>query len=298
MFTPYGFSKSALLSIRIGSINGMLPPRLRLKANLLARELESRLVLQRFLIHLLIAYVKLLRWTCRVRPIDDPREEIRNQGQTYIFAALHAQQLATIVPAEPGTGALVSRSEDGELIAKVLETTGVIPIRGSGGARRKGGAAALLALVHHVQSGQPTYLAVDGPKGPRGTVHPGVAMLSQKTGAPVLPLSFIPQFRYVIKRSWDRVQIPLPFSRIDCRFGEPLYPIDGESVRDHVARIQQALMDLEQETDPGEAEQARLAAEARATAKAKRSQRAAKAQPASGSIADANSTSPPEADAA
>ncbi|MCC9599440.1 lysophospholipid acyltransferase family protein [Stieleria sp. JC731] len=210
-------------------------------------------MIKRLFSYVLIGYVRLLQLTCRIRPINDPRAEIRNQGQTYIYAALHAQQLATVVPAEPGTGALVSRSEDGELIAKVLEKCGVIPIRGSGGARRKGGAAALLALVNHVQSDSPAYLAVDGPKGPRGKVHPGVAMLSQKTGVPVLPLSFIPTSRVVIKRSWDRMQIPLPFSRIDCCFGEPIYPQPDEPVSEHADRIRLALLKLEGETDPEEA---------------------------------------------
>ncbi|OYP36023.1 lysophospholipid acyltransferase family protein [Rhodopirellula sp. MGV] len=210
-------------------------------------------MLKRLLSNVLIGYVRLLKWTCRIQPINDPRAAIRSQGQTYIYAALHAQQLATIVPAEPETGALVSRSEDGDLIAKVLELSGVVPIRGSGGARRKGGAAALLGLVHHVQSNRPAYLAVDGPKGPRGCVHPGVALLSQKTATPVIPLCFVPSSRVIVKKSWDRTQVPLPFAKIDCVFGEPVYPYEDESVESHTARIQSALLKLEGETDPQEA---------------------------------------------
>ena len=211
-------------------------------------------MLKRYFGYLLIGYIKLLRLTCRVEAVDDPRPGIRQQGLVYVYAGLHAQQLTTIVAAEPTTGALVSRSDDGELIAKVLQTTNVIPIRGSGGARRKGGAAALLALINHIKSGRPAYLAVDGPKGPRGTVHPGVAMLSQKTGMPVLPLSFVPSFRIVIKNSWDRIQIPLPFSRIRCSFCEPIYPCQGEAVSEFVDRVQRSLIELEQRSDRAEAE--------------------------------------------
>lgn len=201
----------------------------------------------------LILWLKLLRWTCRVRAINDPRPAIRDEGKTYLFASLHAHQLASITRAEPGTGALVSRSRDGELIARLLKTCSVTPIRGSSGERRKGGAAALRALVNHVQGGNPAFLAVDGPKGPRGTVHPGIALLSQKTGAPVLPLSFVPSRRIVIARAWDRLQIPLPFCSIKAYFGEPLTMNPGESVKAFTARIEAALNELERDTDPVEA---------------------------------------------
>ena len=143
--------------------------------------------MNKWLPQLVFWMVKLLKVTCRIRAINDQRPALRAAGQPYIYATLHAQQLAVVVYGEPGTGAIVSRSKDGDLIARSLEKTGVIPIRGSSGTR-KGGATALRAMVNHVATGKPVCVMVDGPKGPRGTVNPGVAMLSQKTGAPVIPL--------------------------------------------------------------------------------------------------------------
>lgn len=217
--------------------------------------------MKRYLPRLVWYFIKLLRITCRVVPINDQRADIRAQGKTYIYAGLHAQQIAFVMMGEPGSGAIVSRSDDGDLIADTLAKTGVVPIRGSGGATRKGGALALRAIVNHVAGGKPACIAVDGPTGPRGIVNPGVALLSKKTGAAVLPLSLVPRFRFVLKRSWDRTQVPLPFGRIDAMFADPMLAREGESVTDFADRIAAKLAELECINDPKEAAVTQVATE-------------------------------------
>ncbi|MCO8122062.1 lysophospholipid acyltransferase family protein [Stieleria sp. TO1_6] len=209
--------------------------------------------MKRVMPYLVLAFIKLLRVTCRVRPVDDPRDELRAAGQPYIYAGLHAQQIAMVTYAENGAGSLVSRSKDGDLIAKALESVGAVPIRGSSGSARKGGVTALRGLVNHVAGGLPACLAVDGPKGPRGVVNPGIALLSQKTGAPVLPISLYAHWRKIFPKTWDRTQLPMPFSRIDGTFAKPIYPRQDESVQDYALRIQAALLELERRCDPVEA---------------------------------------------
>ncbi|TWT92816.1 DUF374 domain-containing protein [Stieleria varia] len=194
-----------------------------------------------------------LRWTCRVRYHNDLRAKLKSQGTPYIYVGLHAHQLGAIIAAEPGTGAMVSRSLDGELIVNALQHAKCVPVRGSGGRASKGGASAFRALVEHVENGQPAFLAVDGPRGPRGKVYPGAAKLSQKTRAAVLIAIAIPSRRIVIKKAWDRLQIPLPFSRVEITFCDPLFPQLGESVEDFSARIEWAIADLERQLDPAEA---------------------------------------------
>ena len=210
-------------------------------------------MIQKVLPYFVLWLVRTLRLTCPRLARNDLREELRASGKTYIYAGLHAQQIATMMFADPGTGAMISRSKDGDLVAKTLEKLGVVPVRGSGGASRKGGAAALKALVNHVESGRPAFLAVDGPKGPRGVVHPGAAMLAIKTGQPVVPLALIPRRRIVLEKTWDRTQIPLPFFAIDGHFGDPIYPRPGESVADLTARIQEQLLAMQRQHDAKEA---------------------------------------------
>jgi lysophospholipid acyltransferase (LPLAT)-like uncharacterized protein len=186
---------------------------------------------------------------------NDPRSELKAQGKNYLFAFLHAHQLGMIIGRESGTGAMVSRSKDGELIVPLLKMSGCVPVRGSNRVNRKdrGGMTALHTLVDHVQSGRPAALAVDGPRGPRGRVHKGIALLSQQTGAPVIALVAVAKYRWVATKAWDRMQVPYPFSRIDGYFSEPIFPRAGEKLEAYRQRIEAVLLELEAVHEPTEA---------------------------------------------
>lgn|GEM_PF-471398 len=199
--------------------------------------------------------VTCLRFTVKIRFIDDPRKDIKQQGQTYLFSFLHAHQLGLIIGREKGTGAMVSRSKDGELIVPLLHLSGCVAVRGSKQTHRKerGGREAIHTLTEHVLSGKPAAIAVDGPRGPRGRVHKGVALLSQQTGAPVLNLVAIPKRKLTVIRAWDRMQIPLPFTTIDGYFATPIYPQEGEKLEAYRLRIEASLQALEAKRNPQEA---------------------------------------------
>ena len=197
-------------------------------------------------------YALILRLTCRIRVHNDQRAEILAQGHRYVCGAFHAHQISGLLAAERGTGAMVSRSSDGEMVIPMLVWSGHVPIRGSSGTGRKGGAPALQSLIKHVLSGQAAMLAVDGPQGPRGTVHKGLALLAQKTNAAVLMAVGVPSRRWVLRKTWDQFQIPKPFSRIDLYLSDPLIPEAGESLEQFTRRIEHALHDLERRYDPAE----------------------------------------------
>ena len=205
----------------------------------------------------------ILRWTCPRRVHNDPRPHLDSEGINHVFAALHAHQLAAAISAERETGAMVSRSVDGEIIARGLSRIGHVPIRGSSGTGRKGGASALHRLIEHVRGGRPAIITVDGPRGPRGRANKGIGMLSSKTGAAVLVVVTIPTRRWILSRTWDRLQIPVPFSTVDAYFAPPLFQADGESLESFVERIQVALNALEAKYDPVEASKLDPAIEAK-----------------------------------
>ncbi|MEY2787399.1 MAG: hypothetical protein RLZZ34_542 [Verrucomicrobiota bacterium] len=114
--------------------------------------------------------------------------------------------------------ALVSASRDGGLLARVLELFDVVGIRGSSSRR---GAPAVRELVSVAAEGCDLAVTPDGPRGPRYEPHPGVVSLAQLTGLPIVPVSFRLGWKWTL-RSWDRFQVPIPFSRCDVVFGEPL----------------------------------------------------------------------------
>ena len=209
--------------------------------------------------------VLLMRWTSRVRWHDDPRPALRAAGQPYVFGILHCHQLAAVAACERGTGAMVSRSVDGDLLIPILRVHGIIPFRGSNRAEGhdKGGAAALDDLIAHVRAGHPAYLAVDGPRGPRNQVQFGIAKLAVATGAAVLVAVPVASRRWILRRAWDRFQIPKLFTTFEIYFGPPLRPHEGEDLDGFRRRIEAALAALEEQHDPAEAAAGKVAADAR-----------------------------------
>jgi lysophospholipid acyltransferase (LPLAT)-like uncharacterized protein len=115
--------------------------------------------------------------------------------------------------------ALVSASKDGALLAAILGRFGVEQIRGSSSRR---GPQALLELTSHARKGYDLAITPDGPRGPRYVVQQGVIALAQITGLPIIPVTCNTQ-RKVCLKSWDRFQIPLPFSSCELILNEPIH---------------------------------------------------------------------------
>ena len=110
---------------------------------------------------------------------------------------------------------LISRSFDGELIARTIERLGFLTARGS--STRSGGSG-LLALAKAVERGHPAVFTADGPRGPVYKVKPGAVKLAQLTGYAIGIFYAHPESAWVL-RSWDRFLIPKPFSRVAISWG-------------------------------------------------------------------------------
>ena len=137
-----------------------------------------------------------------------------HQRQIMGVAYLRRLRSRGVVP-----GALVSPSKDGELGARLLAKLGVMAIRGSG---RRSGALAMRDMYMAIKEANLSPLiAPDGSTGPPHEFKPGAIMLARLSGSPVVPISFACS-RGVHLRTWDRLLVPLPFSRIALEVGEPI----------------------------------------------------------------------------
>ena len=105
---------------------------------------------------------------------------------------------------------LISRSFDGELIARTLGMLGYNSVRGSSS---RGGAAGLLALQNVIQDGLPVVFTADGPRGPIYQTKIGPVKLAQMTGQVISSFYLLPECAWVM-RSWDQFLLPKPFSRV------------------------------------------------------------------------------------
>ena len=105
---------------------------------------------------------------------------------------------------------LISRSFDGELIARTVERLGFVAIRGSS---TRGGVTGLRQMERAFHQGHICAITADGPKGPLMVAKPGTAQLARLVDAPVGTFYALPNRAWVL-RSWDGFLIPKPFSRV------------------------------------------------------------------------------------
>jgi lysophospholipid acyltransferase (LPLAT)-like uncharacterized protein len=110
---------------------------------------------------------------------------------------------------------LISKSFDGELIARTIERLGFLTARGSS---TRAGGSGLWSLAKAVGRGNPAVFTADGPSGPVYKAKPGAIKLAQLTGYSIGIFYAHPEKAWEL-RSWDRFLIPKPFSRVAISWG-------------------------------------------------------------------------------
>ncbi|GAT33186.1 hypothetical protein TSACC_21596 [Terrimicrobium sacchariphilum] len=172
-----------------------------------------------------VAILRLLFCTIRLKVDDDSIIKNDMSGKSIILCFWHNRILGITVSflrrypkQRKGVTVLTSPSKDGEILAQIMAGFRMGAIRGSSSRR---GSQAMRELVRAVEQGIDIAVTPDGPRGPCYKLGPGVVFLAQTTGTRILPLHA--KFsRCVRLKSWDRFIIPLPFSTISIKVGEPI----------------------------------------------------------------------------
>ena len=147
-------------------------------------------------------------------------DAIRAAGHQPIMAFWHGRILpATYYFRNRGIVVITSENFDGEWIARIIERFGYGTSRGSSS---RGGPRALLQLSRDLAAGRPAGFTVDGPRGPARVSQPGAVWLAKASGHPVLPFHCEAASAWTLG-SWDRTQIPKPFTTVAISVGEPFY---------------------------------------------------------------------------
>lgn len=154
----------------------------------------------------------------------DPHQARMLRGDGAVILSLWHGQMLPILVAHRGQPCrvLVSEHRDGEIITQILASFGFSAERGS---TTRGGLRALIGLVQRVRAGDDIAVTPDGPRGPRHHVAPGVAVIAQKTGAPIVPLVSHSNRRWQLS-SWDAFEIPKPFARVTVLYDQPVHATD------------------------------------------------------------------------
>lgn len=178
-------------------------------------------------------------------PVDE------SQQKTFIIAFWHDQQIfmpwALLGSAEAKSKKkihmLISQHDDGRIAAKAIERLGFQSVAGSSS---RGSVTALRTLERILLAGGHVAITPDGPRGPRHTAKVGAVSLAAKTGCSVLPAA-LKSTSFWQFRSWDKMFLPKPFSRIEISVGAPIsVPQDStkQDLKKYALELEDALKKL------------------------------------------------------
>lgn len=157
--------------------------------------------------------LRFIKWSITFEVLNQPLQE------PVVYAFWHRNlMLCCLQRAGDPIAVLISGSKDGELLAGPIEELGYIPIRGSSS---RDGAQALKGMLRMARE-RSVGLTPDGPRGPRGTIHPGVYQLALMAKIPIVGITCEANREWVFN-SWDRFRFPKPFAKVRVKYSEPIY---------------------------------------------------------------------------
>lgn len=164
--------------------------------------------------HVLPFFIIVLLKTIRIST-----KEITNEHAIYIF--WHSKMLTGwYLFKDSKSASLVSRSKDGNVLTRLLQKWHYKVIRGSSS---QGGKESLTELTAMLNAGYKVIVTPDGPRGPREKIKNGVLKLSYDTGKPIIPVKITYNKKITLTKSWDKFEIPYPFTKCEAQFGKKFY---------------------------------------------------------------------------
>ncbi len=204
-----------------------------------------------FVSELVYRLFRVLERMIEIRNVNYPEQEHK-----VIFAMWHSDQCSLHgIPFEKrkNVNILISKSGDGEVIARVVQRWGFSTVRGSKdkGIRKKGGVRATMEMIEKVNEGQNVAIMVDGPAGPLHEIKNGVIKVAKHTGGAIIPMVWYSPNKTLVRfPTWDKFKIPLGFTKIVNLYGEPIYVPENSTIEEDNAikeKLKQALFDLEKQ---------------------------------------------------
>ncbi len=193
--------------------------------------------------------VSLIGLTLRVKRIGFENFKEMEQRGSFLFTTFHGRMFVPVwLHRKTGITALISQSRDGELVTRLVKGLGYNSIRGSS---TRGGRKALREMIALLNSGGVVAHLVDGPKGPNEVPKIGTIVTAKLANVPILPLAGSCSTSKTFN-SWDRFQLPLPFSRAVVVYGEPfVVPSEakGEELENCRLELEKIMKQLREQAD-------------------------------------------------
>lgn len=187
--------------------------------------------------------VKIYSRTFRLRIKNEKQwKSIIGKGRPVLLCTWHQQFFAAIhhfkTYSRLNPGLMISRSNDGDLIAGVANRSGWHTPRGSSS---RGGKEALTSMITHLNNHGFGAHVLDGPRGPMGKIKAGIIKMVKETNAIVVPFHVHAEKAWFFN-SWDRFMLPHPFSRVTITFDDALYfEISDDEFEEHRLKLEEMM---------------------------------------------------------
>ncbi|RPI71467.1 MAG: DUF374 domain-containing protein [Ignavibacteriales bacterium] len=176
-------------------------------------------------------------------------ENLKRENKNFIIAFWHGTMLLPwFVHRNERNAALISKSKDGDLLAKILRKWNYQVIRGSSSS---GGDVALNIMIDYAKNNNSILITPDGPRGPGKKMKAGAVITAKKSGLPLVLLGAGYNKKRKLK-SWDKFQVPGFFSKAKVVYSEPLYVdagLDYQSTSDVIIFCEKRLNELQAEAE-------------------------------------------------
>lgn len=195
---------------------------------------------------LLVYYIiMLIKLTLKVEVIG---KENMKEDEPYVLALWHNKVVATILALGfiKKRAGLASPSADGELISVPLEKLGYKMIRGSSG---RDSVKGLVQLIKAVKEGYTIGTPLDGPKGPIFEAKQGMIYVAQKSGKPMVFMGAAYSKKWILSKTWDKCQIPKPFSKVICVISEPMMISKDIPIEEYKEIVEKKLNKINEEAE-------------------------------------------------
>jgi lysophospholipid acyltransferase (LPLAT)-like uncharacterized protein len=176
-------------------------------------------------------------------------DELIKQKKNYIVAFWHGTMLLPwYLHKNQNLVALISKSKDGDLLAKLLKKWNYTIVRGSS---TEGGNIALGIMIDYARNFRSVAITPDGPKGPARKLKAGAVIAAKKSGVPLVLLGIGIQKKKVLK-SWDNFEIPMMFSRVHAVYSNPVFieaDLNYDETSKMISRCEMKLNELQDNAD-------------------------------------------------
>ncbi len=165
-----------------------------------------------------------------------------------LYAMWHRNQCAIYgFKNKPTVSVLVSRSKDGDVVARGIQPMGFKLVRGSKG--KRGAIEASKQMIEALKSGERAAMMVDGPRGPAEVVKDGAIKIAKLSGKPIVPVCWYSKnFNWIKLPSWDGLRMPFFHVWLINLYGEPIYvpeDADDEMIEKIRLQLEESLKELD-----------------------------------------------------